>query len=99
LFLALVPVTTYITKENGIVQKLVETLVGAVPGATMDRAIPALGAFYVFVTFAASGAASAGGLGASRKEGLDNNREWLLQSAPIKPNKVPHQTLGNSLET
>lgn len=67
------PVTTYITKADGIVQKLVETIVGAIPGARLDRAIPALGAFYVFVTFAASGAASVAGQAASRKEGLDNN--------------------------
>jgi len=74
IFLALAPVTSLITKENGVVQKLVETLVSIVPGASMARAIPALSAFYVFITFGASGAASVAGNAASRKEGLSDNR-------------------------
>jgi len=76
-FLALVPVTTAVTAPNSFVQKAVETLLALIPGSSSipkDRAIPALSAFYIFWTFAATGAASAAGLGASRKEGLDNNR-------------------------
>ncbi|PMD59920.1 uncharacterized protein K444DRAFT_612979 [Hyaloscypha bicolor E] len=59
-------------------QKAIETLLSIIPSSDSipkDRVIPALSAFYIFWTFAATGAASAGGLGASRKEGLDNNRE------------------------
>jgi len=81
LFLALIPVTNYITAENGVVQKAMETLLAAIPGnasISKDRVIPALSAFYIFWTFAATGAASAAGLGSSRKEGLDNNRmSWI----------------------
>jgi hypothetical protein len=77
-FLAAIPVTNYITAPNGTVQKAIEALLSIIPGSDSipkDRVIPALSAFYIFWTFAATGAASAGGLGASRKEGLDNNRE------------------------
>lgn len=78
-FLACIPVTNYLTAPNGVVQKAMETLLAAIPGTasiTAARTIPALSAFYIFWTFAATGAASAGALGASRKEGLDNNRTW-----------------------
>ncbi|KAH8750643.1 hypothetical protein BGZ57DRAFT_945492 [Hyaloscypha finlandica] len=54
----------------------IPTLLSIIPGSdsiSKDRVIPALSAFYIFWTFAATGAASVGGLGASRKEGLDNN--------------------------
>lgn len=78
-FLAVIPITNYATAPNGIVQKAVETLISLIPknaSIASDRVIPALSAFYIFWTFAATGAASAAGLAASKKEGLDNNRMY-----------------------
>ena len=76
-FLAVAPLTTYLTPENGVVQKLIETLLVTIPGGgsiPKDRTIAALSVWYIFVTFAASAAGSAAGVNASRKEGIDNNR-------------------------
>lgn len=78
-FLAIIPITNYATAPNGIVQKAVETLISLIPknaSIASDRVIPALSAFYIFWTFAATGAASAAGLAASTKDGLDNNRMY-----------------------
>jgi hypothetical protein len=77
MFLAIIPVTNAVTAPNSFVQKAVENLLSVIPGSSSipkDRVIPALSAFYIFWTFAATGAASAAGLAASKKEGLDNNR-------------------------
>lgn len=77
LFHAAIPITNYLTSPRGFTQKAIESLLSLIPGPSSiapDRTIPALAAFYIFWTFAATGAASAAGLGASRKEGLDNSR-------------------------
>ena len=76
LFLAAVPLTSYLTAENGFVQKAVDLLLSLVPGTSglaKDRTIPALAALYIFVTFGATGAASVAGQAMCRKDGLDNN--------------------------
>lgn len=74
-FLAAVPVTSYITKPGGYVQTLVGTVLKLIPGGSIppNRVIPAMSAIYIFWTFAGSGAISAAGQAASRKEGLDDN--------------------------
>ncbi|CZR68557.1 uncharacterized protein PAC_18456 [Phialocephala subalpina] len=73
-FLVFIPVTNYFTSSNGVVQKSASTLLSSIPGEIpKDREIAALSAFYIFWSFAATGALSAAGQGASRKEGLDNN--------------------------
>jgi uncharacterized MAPEG superfamily protein len=74
-FLAAVPVTSYITKPGGYVHTLVETVLKLAPGGSIppDRVIPAMSAIYIFWTFAGSGAISAAGQAASQKEGLDDN--------------------------
>ena len=74
-FLAAVPVTSYITKPGGYVHTLVETVLKLIPGGSIpsDRVIPAMSVIYIFWTFAGSGAISAAGQAASRKEGLDDN--------------------------
>lgn len=90
-FLAFVPVTSYITAPNGVVQKAIETLLATIPGTaniSQERVIPALSAFYIFWTFAATGAASAAGQGASRKEGLDNNRTFRFLSLSLLPTRT-----------
>ena len=59
-------------------QKVIEAFLAVIPGSEniiKGREIAAISALYIFWTFAATGAASSAGLGASRKEGLDNNRE------------------------
>jgi len=67
-YLAMVPLSTYITKPDSVVQKLVEAAIGLIPGGTVssDRMIPALAVLYTFWTFGGSGAVSAAGLAASR---------------------------------
>lgn len=75
-FLAAVPITSYITGDNGVVQKAMETLLAVIPGGSSiakERTIPALSALYIFATFAATGAGSVAGQAMSRKDGLDNN--------------------------
>ena len=78
MYLALVPLTSYLTKPNSIVQSLTHALIKVLPGVgvssiTSGRAIPALSALYLFWTFGASGAASAAGQAMAREEGLDND--------------------------
>ncbi|KAL5399660.1 hypothetical protein PMIN03_001913 [Paraphaeosphaeria minitans] len=78
LYLALIPLTSYLTKPDSVLQKLSETLIKLVPGVGISsissgRAIPALSAIYIFWTFGASGAASAAGQAMGREEGLDND--------------------------
>lgn len=75
IFLAAVPVTTFITKPGGYVQTLLDAALKLIPGGTIpaDRVIPAMSAIYIFWTFAGSGAISAAGQAAARKEGLDDN--------------------------
>ena len=73
-FLAAVPITSYITKPGGFVQSVIETVLKLIPGSIpSDRVIPGLSAIYIFWTFAGSGAISAAGQAASRPEGLDDN--------------------------
>jgi hypothetical protein len=78
MYLALVPLTSYLTKPNSIVQSLTHALIKVLPGVgvnsiTSGRAIPALSALYLFWTFGPSGAASAAGQAMAREEGLDND--------------------------
>ncbi|KAF2026864.1 hypothetical protein EK21DRAFT_91992 [Setomelanomma holmii] len=77
LYLALIPVTSYLTKPDSIIQSLTHALIKVLPGVgttaiTSGRAIPALSALYIFWAFGASGAASAAGQAMGREEGLDN---------------------------
>lgn len=78
MYLALVPLTSYLTKPDSICQSLTHALIKLLPGVgvssiTAGRAIPALSALYLFWTFGASGAASAAGQAMARDEGLDND--------------------------
>ena len=73
-FAAFVPVTSLIAKEGGIFQSILSTVLQAVPGLgniQPDRIIPAMSAFYIFATFAATGAASVAGIAAAHEKGLD----------------------------
>jgi len=77
LYLALIPVTSFVTKPDSIIQSLTHALVKLLPGVstaaiTSGRAIPALSALYLFWTFGASGAISAAGQAMGRAEGFDN---------------------------
>ncbi|KAH7372038.1 hypothetical protein BKA66DRAFT_469117 [Pyrenochaeta sp. MPI-SDFR-AT-0127] len=78
MYLALIPLTSYLTKPDSITQSLTHALIKLIPGVgvtsiTSGRAIPALSALYLFWTFGASGAASAAGQAMGREEGLDND--------------------------
>jgi len=75
-YLAVVPLTSYMTAPGGVLQSFIEAAVRLVPGTAnipTDRVLPALSALYIFVTFCATGALSAAGQAMSRKEGFDNN--------------------------
>nr|POE93293.1 hypothetical protein CFP56_19305 [Quercus suber]POF19560.1 hypothetical protein CFP56_76639 [Quercus suber] len=81
LFLAAVPVTSFLTQRNGLLERAVNGVCHSVAwlgtaGATSTVAqtgkIAALSTLYITVTFALSGAASVGGQAASRKQGLNN---------------------------
>ncbi|KAK5212361.1 hypothetical protein LTR41_002603 [Exophiala xenobiotica] len=92
LYLAGVPLTSYLTSPNGILERTVHTLLDiSIPGGTIphDRLIPAISALYVFFTFGATGAFSAAGQAMARPTGLDNRnpRESLHQLRGL-PNRL-----------
>ncbi|KAL1609912.1 hypothetical protein SLS60_001577 [Paraconiothyrium brasiliense] len=104
LYLALIPLTSYLTKPNSVVQKLSETLIRLIPGVGMStvssgRAIPALSAIYLFWTFGASGAASAAGQAMAREEGLDNDhpRKHVthLEGLPLRLRSAHYALMEN----
>lgn len=104
LYLALVPVTSYLTKPDSIVQSLTHALVKLLPGVsaaaiTSGRAIPALSALYLFWTFGASGALSAAGQAMGREEGLDNDhpRKHIgqLEGLPLRLRSAHYALLEN----
>ncbi|USW58934.1 Putative membrane-associated, eicosanoid/glutathione metabolism (MAPEG) protein [Septoria linicola] len=81
LFLAAIPLTSWITQPNSIIEKAVNGVVGTVgflASAGSSSAVPqtgkiaALAGLYVTVTYALSGAGSAAGVAAGNKEGRDN---------------------------
>lgn len=82
LFLAAIPLTSYITQPNSILEKsingLTSTLTHLIPSSsptpsTSTNKIAALATLYLTVTYALSGAASAAGINSAYAEGRDNN--------------------------
>jgi uncharacterized MAPEG superfamily protein len=90
MYLAVVPLATYITKPGGTVQKILESALKLFPGDPVanDRVIPALSAIYLFWVFAGTGAFSVAAQGMARKEGFDNNhpRAYVhtMQGLPLR---------------
>lgn len=104
LYLALVPLTSYLTNPNSICQSLTHALIKLLPGVgvssiTSGRAIPALSALYLFWTFGASGAASAAGQAMAREEGLDNDhpRKYVgdLEGLPLRLRSAHYALMEN----
>lgn len=104
MYLALVPLTSYLTKPNSICQSLTHALIKVLPGVgissiTSGRAIPALSALYLFWTFGASGAASAAGQAMAREEGLDNDhpRKYInsLDGLPLRLRSAHYALMEN----
>ncbi|KAF2855159.1 hypothetical protein T440DRAFT_386183 [Plenodomus tracheiphilus IPT5] len=104
LYLALIPVTSYLTKPDSIVQSLTHALIKLLPGVgttaiTSGRAIPALSALYLFWTFGASGAISAAGQAMGRNEGLDNDhpRQYIhtLTGLPLRLRSAHYALMEN----
>ncbi|KAL6708266.1 hypothetical protein ACN47E_003190 [Coniothyrium glycines] len=104
MYLALIPVTTFLTKPDSIIQSLTHALIKLLPGVgttaiTSGRAIPALSALYLFWTFGASGAASAAGQAMAREEGLDNDhpRKHIhnLDGLPLRLRSAHYALLEN----
>lgn len=82
LFLAAIPLTSYITQPNSIFEKslngLTSTLTHLIPSSsptttTSTNKIATLATLYLTVTYALSGAASAAGINSAYAEGRDNN--------------------------
>lgn len=82
LFLAAIPLTSWITQPNSLVEKAVNGVISTIAfvgsaGSTsvvpQTGKIAALGALYITMTYAISGAGSAAGVDAGNKEGRDNN--------------------------
>jgi uncharacterized MAPEG superfamily protein len=98
LYLAAVPVTSWLTRPDGVVEKVVQTLVNLIPGDTV-RAVPALSALYVFWTFGATGAFSAAGQAMARPAGLDNSnpRQYIhkMRGLPNRLRSAHYNTLEN----
>ncbi|EMF08943.1 uncharacterized protein SEPMUDRAFT_111426 [Sphaerulina musiva SO2202] len=81
LFLAAIPLTSYITQPNSIFEKslngLTSTLTHLIPSSSPTSSstnkIATLATLYLTVTYALSGAASAAGINSAYAEGRDNN--------------------------
>lgn len=80
LFLAAIPLTSYITQPNSIFEKslngLTSTLTHLIPSSsptTSTNKIATLATLYLTVTYALSGAASAAGINSAYAEGRNNN--------------------------
>ncbi|KAF1844872.1 uncharacterized protein K460DRAFT_416235 [Cucurbitaria berberidis CBS 394.84] len=104
IYLALIPLTSYLTKPNSIIQSLTHALIKLIPGVgvtsvTSGRAIPALSALYLFWTFGASGAASAAGQAMAREEGFDNDhpRKHInaLEGLPLRLRSAHYALMEN----
>ncbi|KAF1939206.1 hypothetical protein EJ02DRAFT_457157 [Clathrospora elynae] len=104
MYLAIIPVTSFLTKPNSIMQSLTHALIKLVPGVgtlsiTSGRAIPALSAIYLFWTFGASGAISAAGQAMGLEEGLDNEhpRKHLheLNGLPLRLRSAHYALMEN----
>lgn len=103
-YLALIPVTSFLTKPGSIVQSLTHALIKLLPGVgttaiTSGRAIPALSALYIFWTFGASGVISAAGQAMARPEGMDveHPRAHLheLRGLPLRLRSAHYALLEN----
>jgi len=104
MYLALMPLTTYLTKPDSVMQSLVHALIKLLPGVdaasiTGGRAIPALSAIYLFWTFGASGAISAAGQAMGRSEGLDmdypRKHVHTLEGLPLRLRSAHYALLEN----
>lgn len=101
MYIAAVPLTTYMTKPGGVFQKVLEATLKLFPGGpvTNDRVIPALSAIYLFWAFAGSGAFSVAAQAMARKEGLDNNHPrshiHTLQGLPLRMRSAHYNLIEN----
>lgn len=99
------PVTSYITQQGGVFEKIVDTLVntigfigtaGAQTTIAPGRSIPALGALYLFLTYAMTGAVAVGARASATPKGHDNNRKSSEQYLVV--HKKPLLTLAQTPE-
>ncbi|KAI4699310.1 hypothetical protein J4E81_005204 [Alternaria sp. BMP 2799] len=104
MYLAAIPLTSFLTKPNSVTQSLVHALIKLIPGVTTTaitsgRAIPALSALYIFWTFGASGALSAAGQAMGREEGLDleHSRKHIhkLDGLPLRLRSAHYALMEN----
>ncbi|KAF9693598.1 hypothetical protein EKO04_008114 [Ascochyta lentis] len=104
MYLAMIPLTSYLTNPNSICQSLTHALIKLLPGVgvtsiTSGRAIPALSALYLFWTFGVSGAASAAGQAMAREEGLDNDHPrkhvGSLEGLPLRLRSAHYALMEN----
>lgn len=94
------PITSAITKPNGLMQSLITGFLNFLPGGVAPgRTIPALSALYVFSTFGATGAFSAAGQAMARRDGLDSNAPrkhvHLLTGLPLRLRSAHYGLLEN----
>ncbi|KAJ4397792.1 hypothetical protein N0V93_002029 [Gnomoniopsis smithogilvyi] len=99
-YLVGVPITSSITKVDGLLQSLIQGTLKLIPGGVAPgRTIPALTALYLFITFGATGALSAAGQAMARREGLDNNspRKHIhsLDGLPLRLRSAHYGLLEN----
>ena len=100
MYLVGVPITSFMTKPEGVLQGLVQGTLKLIPGGVAaGRTVPALSALYLFMTFGASGAISAAGQAMGREEGLDNNcpRKHIhkLDGLPLRMRSAHYGLLEN----
>lgn len=109
-FLAAVPVTSFLTQPGGLLEKAINGVVrtvafvgsaGSSSTISQNGKIAALSALYIATTYAFTGAASAAGVGAAYKEGRDNNhpraQEKNLTGLPLRLHSAHYNLMGKCI--
>ena len=101
MYLAGIPLATYLTKPGGVVQSVLGSSLKLMPGGPVpnDRVIAALTALYAYWAFAGSGAFSVAAQGMGRKAGFDNNHPRAhisdLRGLPLRLRSAHYNLIEN----
>lgn len=108
LFVAAIPLTSFLAQRNGLLEKLVNVLcsgvalvgsAGSNSKVTQNCKIAALSTLYIATTYGFSGAASSAGVFAGHKEGRDNNHPrkqvQTLEGLPLRLHSAHYHLLEN----
>lgn len=108
LFVATIPLTSFLAQPNGILEKVVNALcrsvafvssAGSSSRVSQSKKIASLSALYLYITYAFSGTASATGVNAGTKEGRDHSKPRTqvqnLKGLPLRLHSAHYNLLEN----